>query len=56
MMDFGMSRVSRTPRGWRQQIAAAPMMLLYVFLPIAIVWAGVGATWFGTIWLVKHIL
>ena len=56
MMDFGMSRVSKAPKGWLQQVVAAPMMLLYIILPYAIVWAGVSATWFGSIWLVKHAL
>lgn len=33
-----------------------PFFLAYLILPFAFIGAGVFGTWFGTIWVVKHIL
>ena len=41
---------------WIQSLVAVPAFFTYVLLPYAIVGGGVWATWFGTIWLTKHLL
>ena len=41
---------------WIQSLVAVPAFFSYVLFPYAIVGAGVWATWFGTIWLTKHLL
>ena len=45
----------KTPKGWMQHVVSVPVMILYIILPYAIVWIGVLDTWYGSIWLVKHI-
>ena len=41
---------------WIQCLLAGPVLLTYFFLPLAIVGAGLWATWFGTLWAVRHLL
>ena len=45
----------KTPKGWMQHVVSVPVMILHIILPYAIVWIGVLDTWYGSIWLVKHI-
>jgi hypothetical protein len=56
LVGFGLSRTSKTSKSWIQQVAFAPFFVLYMILPYAIGWAGISGTWFGSIWLVKHML
>ena len=41
---------------WLQWLVGGPALLAYFVLPYAIVGAGIYATWFGTIWVVRHVL
>jgi hypothetical protein len=52
---FGLSRGSKIPKGWLQQIFFAPFFLLYMILPLVIVWGSVAGIWFGSIWITRHI-
>jgi hypothetical protein len=53
---FGLSHASKMPRNWIQQIFFLPFFLLYMILPLAIVWGGAFGIWAGNIWLVRHVL
>jgi hypothetical protein len=53
---FGLSRTSKMSRRWVQQVVMLPFFLVYMILPIAIVWGGVLGTYFGSLWLVRHLL
>lgn len=53
---FGLSRASKMPQSWIQQVFFAPFFLLYMILPLAILWAGVFGIWAGSIWVVRHVL
>lgn len=52
VMESGLER----SKSWVQWILDAPLFLLYIILPYAIVGAGVWSTWLGSIWLVRHAL
>ena len=56
VMNFGMSRSSRISSSWLQQVATAPLLLLYFVLPFAFIGGGIFGTWRGSIWLVRHFL
>ena len=53
---FGMSFASKMSKGWIQQVVSLPFFLLYMILPLAIVWGAVFGIWAGSIWLVRHVL
>jgi hypothetical protein len=52
---FGMNRAQRFPR-WIQPVIALPFLIVYVILPLAIVWGAVFGIFTGSIWLVRHLL
>lgn len=52
---FGMSRVSKLPRGWIQWVVTLPFFLVYMFLPMVIVWSAAFGVFFGSNWLVRHL-
>jgi len=56
VLDFGMSRIARISKSWVQQVAAAPLLILYLILPYAIIWGGAFGLLRGSIWLVRHLL
>jgi len=56
VLEFGMSRASRISTSWLQQVAAAPLLILYLLLPFMIICGGVFGLWRGSIWLVRHLL
>jgi hypothetical protein len=56
IVDFGMSRASKLPKVWIQQVVALPFFLVYMILPLVIVWGGAFGVFFGSIWLVRHVL
>jgi hypothetical protein len=56
VLDFGMSRTSRLSPSWLQQVAAAPLLILYFLLPFVIIGGGVFGLWRGSSWLVTHVL
>ncbi|MGV3660877.1 MAG: hypothetical protein ACO1TE_11865 [Prosthecobacter sp.] len=41
---------------WFQWLVGGPAFVAYMVLPYAIIGAGLYATWFGTIWAVRHLL
>ena len=52
---FGMNRASKLPRCF-QPVIALPFLLVYIILPLVIVWGAVFGVWAGSIWLVRHLL
>jgi len=55
-MDALLGREPDNRSKWFQWLVGGPALLAYFVLPYAIVGAGVCVTWFGTIWLVRHLL
>jgi hypothetical protein len=53
---LGMSLARKMPKGWIQQVVCLPFFLLYMILPLGIVWGAVFGLWAGSIWLVRHAL
>ena len=53
---LGIRFSSRMPEGWVQQVVSVPFFLLYMILPLAIVWGAALGIWAGSIWLVRHAL
>jgi hypothetical protein len=53
---FGLRLASKIHINWIQQIVFVPLFVLYFILPFATIWAGIAAAWFGSIWLVRHLL
>jgi hypothetical protein len=41
---------------WLQWIVGGPLLLTYIFLPLAFTASGLCSLWFGTAWLVQHAL
>ena len=41
---------------WLQWVVGGPLFLAYIVLPFAITGAGLCAVWFGTTWLVRHLV
>ena len=54
-MDLLLGKEPDSRSKWFQWLVAGPAVFTYVVLPYAIVWAGLCATWFGTIWAVRHL-
>src|SRR5579872_6226662 len=48
---FGLNLTAKIQKGWIQQIAVLPFFLIYLLLPIAIVWGGVFGVYLGSMWL-----
>jgi hypothetical protein len=55
-MDALMGTWPDNPSKWFQWLVEGPALLAYIVLPYAVFGAGLCATWFGSIWLVKHVL
>jgi hypothetical protein len=53
---FGLHLASKIHNKWIQQIFFVPFFVLYVILPFATIGAGITAAWFGSFWLVRHLL
>lgn len=53
---FGMRFASKMPKSWIQQVVSVPFFLLYMILPLMMVWGAVFGVWAGSIWLVRHVL
>lgn len=53
--EYGLDCISKMSKGWVRQVVTAPFFLLYVLLPLVIVWGGVYGIWSGSIWLVQHV-
>ena len=56
VLDCGLRRSSSISTGWIQQIAAVPLMILYVVLPFVFIGGGIFGTWRGSMWLVRLFL
>jgi hypothetical protein len=52
----GMNLASKLPKGWLQHVAILPFFVVYLFLPLAIVWGTVFGVFAGSMWLVRHLL
>ena len=53
--QFGLSRTSRMPKGWIQQLFILPFLLVYMILPLATVWGAAYGVFMGSNWLVRHL-
>ena len=56
LMQPGIKRIDQIRAKWIQQIAAAPMLLLYIAMPNVIIWSGVFGTWYGCHWLARYLI
>jgi hypothetical protein len=52
---FGLSRAKKISASWVQQLFFVPFFILYMVLPLAILWSGVFGVWAGSIWVARHI-
>jgi hypothetical protein len=53
---FGLYLASKIRNKWIQQVFFTPFFLLYLILPYATIWTGIMGAWYGSIWLVRHLL
>ena len=53
---FGISRYSRMRRGLAQWLVALPFFLVYMILPLVMVWGAAFGVFVGSKWLVRHLL
>jgi hypothetical protein len=54
ILGLALPPAAKVSQGWLKQLAALPVMILYILLPCAFVWAGLLDTWYGSLWLVQH--
>ena len=53
---FGMSYATKMPKSLIQQVVILPFFLVYMLLPLVIVWGGVFGILAGSNWVVRHML
>lgn len=53
---LGLNCTSKMRKGWSQQLVMLPFFIVYMVLPLAIVWGGAFGVFIGSAWLVRHVL